>query len=133
MFRQMYSVTQRGNGNLTCSSGTVICLRLEIFSDIHGDWKALERALAVEADCYIGAGDQVSWRRNLDRCGEILRTRAGRVWLLPGNHETVRDIEELCARYGLNSLHGRFFFGGPMARGGARLFEPDAVRYAGRV
>src|SRR5579883_2650740 len=108
----MFSVSQTCNADRRCSSDTVICLRLQIFSDIHGDWKALERVLAVEADWYIAAGDQVSWRRNLDRCGEILRQRAGRVWLLPGNHETVSDIEDLCARFGLNNLHGQHFAAG---------------------
>jgi Icc-related predicted phosphoesterase len=87
-------------------------LKLQIFSDIHGDWKALERALAVKADWYIAAGDQVSWRRNLDRCGEILKSRAGRLWVLPGNHETAGDVEDLCERYGLQNFHQRHFMAG---------------------
>ncbi len=82
-------------------------MKLQIFSDIHADWKALERALAVEADAYIAAGDQVSWQRGLDRCGEILATRAGRVYVLPGNHESAADIEAMCRRFGLETLHER--------------------------
>ena len=31
-------------------------LKLLIFSDIHTDWKTLERLLSVEADYYIAAG-----------------------------------------------------------------------------
>jgi Icc-related predicted phosphoesterase len=84
-------------------------VKLLLFSDIHNDWKTLERILSVEADCYIAAGDQVSWSRGLDRCGEILKTRGDRVWVLPGNHETDSQIAEMCARAGLNALHGRTF------------------------
>ena len=35
--------------------------KLLIFSDIHTDWKTLERILSVKADFYISAGDQVTW------------------------------------------------------------------------
>jgi uncharacterized protein len=82
-------------------------LRLQIFSDIHNDWKALERALAVEADYYIAAGDQVTWSRGLDRCGEILQRRGDKVYVLPGNHESVEQIASMCARFGLNDFHER--------------------------
>ena len=67
-------------------------MKLLIFSDIHNDWKALERLLAVEADLYIAAGDQVSWAKGLERCGEILAQRGERVHVLPGNHETAAQI-----------------------------------------
>jgi len=84
-------------------------VKLLLFSDIHNDWKTLERILNVEADYYISAGDQVSWARGLDRAGEILKTRGEKVWVLPGNHETESDIAGICARCGLNDFHGRQF------------------------
>jgi len=84
-------------------------VKLLLFSDIHNDWKTLERILSVDADRYISAGDQVSWARGLDRCGEILKTRGDRVWVLPGNHETADQISDMCTRCGLNDLHGRTF------------------------
>jgi Icc-related predicted phosphoesterase len=84
-------------------------MKILLFSDIHNDWKTLERILGVEADYYISAGDQVSWERGLDRAGEILKTRGDKVWVLPGNHETAAQISEICARYGLNDLHERQF------------------------
>jgi len=84
-------------------------VKLLLFSDIHNDWKTLERILSVEADYYIAAGDQVSWSRGLDRCGEILKTRGSKVWVLPGNHETESQIAEMCERCGLNAMHGRHF------------------------
>jgi Icc-related predicted phosphoesterase len=84
-------------------------VKLLLFSDIHNDWKTLERILAVEADYYISAGDQVSWARGLERCGEILKTRGERVWVLPGNHESAEQITEMCAQKGLNDFHQRHF------------------------
>ena len=84
-------------------------MKLLLFSDIHNDWKTLERILRVDADYYISAGDQVSWGRGLERCGEILRTRGQRVWVLPGNHESAAQISQMCAEYGLNDFHERHF------------------------
>jgi hypothetical protein len=87
-------------------------LKLLIFSDIHADWKALEALLKVDADYYIAAGDQVSWARGLDRCGAILQGRAGRVYVLPGNHESAEQIAGMSARFGLHDFHGRHFRAG---------------------
>jgi len=83
--------------------------KLLIFSDIHNDWRTLERILTVEADFYISAGDQVTWGKGLDRCGQILKTRGEKVWVLPGNHESSDQIAALCNQYGLNNLHERHF------------------------
>ena len=83
--------------------------KLLLFSDIHNDWKTLERILSVEADYYISAGDLLTWSKGLDRCGEILKARGDKVWVLPGNHESASQISEMCARCGLNDLHGRRF------------------------
>jgi Icc-related predicted phosphoesterase len=84
-------------------------VKLLIFSDIHTDWKILERLLATEADYYIAAGDQVSWERGLERCGEILKTRGNKVWVLPGNHEKASQIADMCEKFGLNDFHERSF------------------------
>ena len=81
--------------------------RLLIFSDIHNDWKSLERLMAVEADYYIAAGDQVTWAKGIERCGEILQRRSDKVYVLPGNHESAEQVEGMCARFGLHNLHGR--------------------------
>jgi Icc-related predicted phosphoesterase len=83
--------------------------RLLIFSDIHNDWVTLERILDVEAEYYISAGDQVSWGRGLDRCGQILKTRGDKVWVLPGNHESASQIAAFCDQYGLNNFHQQQF------------------------
>jgi Icc-related predicted phosphoesterase len=78
-----------------------------VFSDIHGDAHALELALAREADLYIAAGDLANWGRGLEKLAPILARRAGRLYLLPGNHESEPDIAGLCARHGFENLHGR--------------------------
>jgi Icc-related predicted phosphoesterase len=84
-------------------------LRLLIFSDIHNNWKTLEHLLSVEADYYIAAGDQVTWSKGIDRCGEILQTRGDKVYVLPGNHESADQVAGMCARYGLHNFHERHF------------------------
>jgi Icc-related predicted phosphoesterase len=84
-------------------------LRLLIFSDIHNDWKRLESLLAIEADYYIAAGDQVTWAKGIERCGEILQTRGNQVYVLPGNHESADQVDNMCARFGLHNFHERHF------------------------
>ncbi len=84
-------------------------MRLLVFSDIHTDYRALERLLDIEADQYIAAGDLTTWGRGLDRCGEILHTRAGRVRVLPGNHESASQIAAFCKKFGLGDFHEQTF------------------------
>jgi Icc-related predicted phosphoesterase len=82
-------------------------VKLLVFSDIHSDARALEKLMAVEADYYLCAGDLVNWGRQLDAMGEILKKRADRVYVIPGNHETEGQVADLCARFGLHNLHGQ--------------------------
>lgn len=82
-------------------------MKIVVFSDIHGDLPALEQALAPEADYYFAAGDLVNWARGLERVGEVLRRRAGRVYVLPGNHESAADIARMCREHGLEDFHGK--------------------------
>ena len=85
--------------------GTIPLLKLLIFSDIHNDWKTLEGLLGVQADYYIAAGDQVTWAKGFDRCGEILARRGNQVYVLPGNHESAEEVASMCARFGLHNFH----------------------------
>jgi Icc-related predicted phosphoesterase len=80
--------------------------RVLIFSDIHNDTVALKKLMAAEADAYFAAGDLVSWGRGLAKMGEAMRARAGRVYAMPGNHESGKDIEEFCAAFGFVNFHG---------------------------
>ncbi len=61
--------------------------------------------MAREADAYICAGDVVSWARNLDQAGEILARRRGKVWILPGNHESASNIQHMSEKFGLVNVH----------------------------
>lgn len=81
--------------------------RALIFSDIHNDARALEKLMATEADFYFCAGDLVSWQRGLDKMAEIMKPRADRIYVLPGNHESESDIAQLCARHGFKNFHGQ--------------------------
>ncbi len=88
-------------------------MKVLLFSDIHSDLEALRRLMDIEADHYIAAGDLVNWAKGLDAAGEILARRAGKVSVIPGNHESEADIESLCARFGLSEIHGKTtLFGG---------------------
>lgn len=77
-----------------------------IFSDIHNDARALEKLMEIEADAYFAAGDLVSWARGLDKMGEILKPRAERMYVMPGNHESESDILAFCERHGFMNFHG---------------------------
>jgi Icc-related predicted phosphoesterase len=80
--------------------------RLLVFSDLHNDARALRKLMEVDADYYFAAGDLVSWGRGLDQMGEIMKPRADRVYVLPGNHESEADIAQFCERFGFHNFHG---------------------------
>jgi hypothetical protein len=80
-------------------------MRILIFSDIHGDVRALERLAAQPADVYISAGDLSTFGRGLERCGEVLRPLGEKVWVLPGNHETDIENRAFCEKFGFVDFH----------------------------
>lgn len=82
-------------------------MKLLIFSDIHSNHQALERLMAIEADYYFAAGDLVNWGRGLEACGKILMKRAGKVYILPGNHESETQIAMFCTQFGFENFHGQ--------------------------
>ena len=106
-------------------------VKLLVFSDIHNDWKTLERLLSVEADFYIAAGDQVTWSRGLARCGEILQSRADRMYVLPGNHESAAEIDAMCARHGLHYFHERHIAAGAWHVAGLGYSNPTPFNTPG--
>jgi hypothetical protein len=81
--------------------------RLLVFSDIHNDARALKKLMDIEADYYFAAGDLVSWAKGLDKMGEVMKRRAGRMYVLPGNHESAADIGSFSGRFGFTDFHGR--------------------------
>ncbi len=80
-------------------------MKVLIFSDIHGDTRALEKLIAQPADVYIAAGDLSTFGKDLDRCGEIMKPLGEKVWVLPGNHESHDDTRAFCQRFGFFDFH----------------------------
>jgi Icc-related predicted phosphoesterase len=66
--------------------------RLLNFSDLHNDSRALETLMDIEADYYFAAGDLVKLGSGIDKMAEPMKRRAKSVYVLPGNHESERDI-----------------------------------------
>lgn len=84
-------------------------MRVQVFSDIHSDLAALERNRDTPADLYLCAGDLCNWGRGLDACGEILRPLGDKLWVMPGNHETDREIADFCKKFGFQNFHRQSF------------------------
>lgn len=82
-------------------------MKLLVFSDIHSDKRALEKLMEIDADLYVCAGDLVTWARGLDTMAEIMKPRADKMYVIPGNHESEADIARMCSAYGFTNLHGR--------------------------
>jgi Icc-related predicted phosphoesterase len=82
-------------------------MKLLIFSDIHGNVKALERLVATPADAYVVAGDLATFSRGLEKMGPILKQAAAPVYVMPGNHESELEIAEFCQQYGFEFFHKR--------------------------
>jgi hypothetical protein len=80
-------------------------VKVLIFSDIHGDTRALERIVTQPADLFINAGDLATFSKGLERCGEVLKPLGERLWVLPGNHETHDATRALCERFGFVDFH----------------------------
>jgi uncharacterized protein len=80
-------------------------VKVLIFSDIHGDIRALEKIVAQPADVYIAAGDLSTFGKGLDRCGEIMRPLDEKVWVLPGNHESHDQTRAFCEQFGFIDFH----------------------------
>ncbi len=82
-------------------------MRLLIFSDIHGDTRALETLMAQEADYYFAAGDLTNFGRGMEQLGAIMQPKASRTYVIPGNHESEDDNARFCERFGFHDMHGR--------------------------
>jgi uncharacterized protein len=106
-------------------------MKILVFSDIHGDYGALEKLMGIEADYYFAAGDLTSWGRGLDRCGEIMQSRAGRVYVLPGNHESAEMTAALCRKFGLHHFHGQSFETGGYHIAGLGYSSPTPFKTPG--
>jgi uncharacterized protein len=82
-------------------------MRLLVFSDIHGKKSALDRLMDIEADYYFAAGDLANWGRGLEQLAPVLKKRAERMYVIPGNHESEADIARMCEEHGFHNFHGQ--------------------------
>ena len=105
--------------------------RALIFSDIHNDSKALEKLMDIEADYYFCAGDLVNWARGLEKMGELMKRRADRMYVLPGNHESTSDVESLCGQFGFVNFHEQAISIGSMHVAGLGYSSPTPFRTPG--
>ena len=80
-------------------------MKILLFSDVHGDLRALERIVAQSADLYIAVGDLATFGRGLERCGPVLQPLGEKLWVLPGNHETHDASRAFCQRFGFVDFH----------------------------
>lgn len=80
-------------------------MKVLLFSDIHGDLRALEKIVAQPADLYIDVGDLATFSRGLDKCGEVLEPLGEKLWVLPGNHESHAETKALCQKLGFVDFH----------------------------
>jgi uncharacterized protein len=106
-------------------------MKILVFSDIHTDWRRLETLLAQDADAYFCAGDVVSWGGNLPEAGRRLAQRAGRMYVLPGNHESAAQITGLCNDFGLIDFHGRSVVLGGITIAGLGYSSPTPFKTPG--
>ena len=93
-------------------------MKIQVFSDIHNDLRALERNAAIDADLYFAAGDLVSWARGLEACGDVLKPLGKKLYVIPGNHESAADVATFCDRFGFENFH-------------EGSFERNGVHFAG--
>ena len=69
-------------------------MRVLAFSDVHGDWGALERIVKTEADLYVCLGDLTFGEVGIERAAEYLNTLP-RLLCVPGNNERPETLRKL--------------------------------------
>jgi Icc-related predicted phosphoesterase len=84
-------------------------MRLLLFSDLHCSVDAARRLVSRsgEADILVGAGDVANVRQNINACLDILRAITKPMVLVPGNNETLAELNDACAGWeNAHILHG---------------------------
>ena len=80
-------------------------MKVLIFSDIHGDTRALEKLIAQPADIYIAAGDLSTFGKDLDRCGEIMKAARRKGVGSARKSRKPRRHARFCERFGFFDFH----------------------------
>lgn len=84
-------------------------MKLLLFSDLHRDLAAAARLvdLSSQATVAVAAGDLATVHRGLDEIVAVLRGMACPTVLVPGNGETLEELEDACASWPeAHVLHG---------------------------
>jgi Icc-related predicted phosphoesterase len=73
-------------------------MKLLLFSDLHCDAAAARRLVtrAALVDVLVGAGDFANVRRGIDVCIRVLRSVAKPTVLVPGNNESLDELQAAC-------------------------------------
>ncbi len=76
-------------------------MRVLAFVDIHGSLKALEalKRKAKQADILVCAGDMSIFEQNLDRLLSMINDFGKTVLMIPGNHETEKELKKACSMF----------------------------------
>jgi len=105
-------------------------MKVLIFSDIHGDLRALERIASQQATCIFLLGlSNFGKAWNAGRNTKTAGQRSGHC----GNHETQSENHSFCQHYGFLDFHARCARLNPhlaSRNGPAWLQQYHAVRYA---
>lgn len=108
-------------------------MKLLVFSDIHCDWESLKKVVVKKADLYICLGDLSNIGKGLEKAGEILAPLAEKLWLMPGNNETVEQIQALCQKHGFVDFHQKVIKKGSFVLAGLGYSVPTPFDTPGEV
>jgi len=96
-------------------------MKVLAFVDVHGDINALKNITkkSAEADLLICAGDLSNWGQKLDYLLSLLSKTKKLLLIIPGNHETNKEIKKSCSLFDFAqdlhkasySLNNYIFFG----------------------
>lgn len=76
-------------------------MKILAFVDVHGNSAALKKVIAKSknADLIICAGDLSMFGQNLDLLLSLLAKTKKPLLIIPGNHETAREIKKTCSLF----------------------------------
>lgn len=108
-------------------------MKLLIFGDIHQDLEALRSIIGQKADLYICHGDLSDRGQGLADAAQILAPLKTKLWLLPGNNETVDQIKSLCQQFGFINFHQKAIRQGSHVLAGLGYTAPTPFATPGEV
>jgi len=110
-------------------------MKIFAFTDVHANINALkkirDKLLKEKPDLIICCGDLSFFGNGLDASARLINSFGIQTLIIPGNHESEKDIELLCKKYNnLKNIHKTFliyddilFYG--FGTGGFSFVEPE--------